>query len=180
MVSFWLWNAAHARENFPLPFHLDVKRNGPNAREKRNGTGARTSSLRSKRNGTGLRTSSLRSKRNDEKVSAAWVCSVSFVPGFFRSEFFPRLRCGTWLGWISHLGRAKSKGRSASSTDRDSGQNPGWGGPKNRGNISQKQGNSLSKALYLRDSEKNENSAIIRHKILVFLVLVSAKITGFR
>jgi hypothetical protein len=74
-----LRNAAQVRERFFLPFHF----------EKRNGTGLRTSSLRSKRNGTGLRTSSLRSKRNDEGNPAAWVCSVSFVPGFFRSEFFP-------------------------------------------------------------------------------------------
>ena len=61
-----LRNAAQVRERFFLPFHFE------------------------KRNGTGLRTSSLRSKRNDEGNPAAWVCSVSFVPGFFRSEFFPR------------------------------------------------------------------------------------------
>ena len=60
-----LRNAAQVRERFFLPFHFE------------------------KRNGTGLRTSSLRSKRNDGKVPAAWVCSVSFVPGFFRSEFYP-------------------------------------------------------------------------------------------
>ena len=60
-----LRNAAQVRERFFLPFHFE------------------------KRNGTGLRTSSLRSKRNDEGNPAAWVCSVSFVPGFFRSEFFP-------------------------------------------------------------------------------------------
>ena len=93
MVSFWLRNAARVRENFPLPFHLDVKRNGPSAREKRNGTGAR-----SKQNGTGLRTSkrTFRSKRNNEKAPAAWVCSVLFETGFFRSEFFPR---DGWLAW---------------------------------------------------------------------------------
>ena len=60
-----LRNAAQVRERFFLPFHFE------------------------KRNGTGLRTSSLRSKRNDEGNPAAWVCSVSFVPGFFRSDFFP-------------------------------------------------------------------------------------------
>ena len=85
-----LRNAAQVRERFFLPFHFE-KRNGTGLLhfEKRNGTDLHAASLRSKRNGTGLRTSSLRSKRNDEGNPAAWICSVSFVPGFFRSEFFP-------------------------------------------------------------------------------------------